>query len=107
MKKTAFLLCATLFCFSCSQVQPFVDSRREAGLPNKIGRSTPDYPVICYNGLWSDLDQAQALADLECEKTGRKALFQDETVFSCKLLTPKAARFMCVHSEKEPETKNN
>ncbi len=107
MKKSILFLCLTLFCFSCSQVQPFVDSRREAGVPNRIGRSTPDYPVICYNGLWSDLDQAQALADLECEKTGRKAVFKDETVFSCKLLTPKAAHFMCVPSEKGQVTQNN
>lgn len=86
---------------ACSQVEPFVDRRREAGRPRAnlyVGSSKKNAPVICYNALWTDFDEVQKKADDECIKNGAgtKAVFDKKDYFSCTLATPSKAFFKCV-----------
>ncbi len=90
----AFILCSVLMFSACSQFEPFVDSRREAGQVARIGSSTPDKPVVCYGlvGTQSDFD---VLANDECAKKNKKAVFETTESFSCKIFTPQKAVYRC------------
>ena len=75
---------STIFMLSlcgCSMFNPYIDRRRNPGTQNPAllysGPSKPDAPVICYNGLWSNDEELQKLAVLECQKqkTGDNAEF--------------------------------
>ena len=86
---------------ACSQVEPYADSRREAGRPKEnlyIGSSKKNAPAVCYNGLWTDFEEVQKKADEVCVKneTGTKAVFDRKEYFSCSLITPSKAFFKCV-----------
>ena len=88
------------FVSSCSQVEPFVDSRREAGRPREtlyVGSSTKNAPTVCYNALWTNFEEVQKIADDVCvkNKTGTKAIFVSKEYFSCALVTPVKAIFKC------------
>ena len=56
----------------CSLFEPFVDRRRNAGARDinrlYVGKSKPEAPAICYNGLWTDEKTLQQMADAECQK---------------------------------------
>lgn len=87
---------------ACSVFEPFVDRRRNAGAQDisrlYVGKSKTDAPAVCYNGLWTDEQSLQALADAECQKhnTGTRAEWVKKTSFSCKLLLPSHAYYKCV-----------
>ena len=94
--------CSLLFCLTaCSLFEPFVDRRRNAGQTdvNKlyVGRSTPDKPAVCANGLWTSDEEIKALADAECAKhnKGSHAVQTHTTRFTCKLLLPTHTYFQC------------
>ena len=94
----------------CSWVEPFVDRRRNAGAEKGqlyVGRSTPDAPVICYNGWKTEFDELQKMADEECQKhqTGTKAEPVGADYFTCRIFTPAAYRFRCVNEEKTESSK--
>ena len=101
MRIVAFLsvLSCIFFLTACSQFDPFVDSRREAGQVAYVGSSTKNNPVVCYGfvGEQSDFD---ALAEDECAKTNRHAVFDRTETFSCKLFTPKKAIYRCEKTKK-------
>lgn len=94
MKKIALLSIALCLVCSCAQVYPFVDARREAGQVKTVGSSTKDNPVICY-GFFGTEEERFALAQAECEKTGRIAVFKEKKIFDCKLLVPSKDIFEC------------
>lgn len=84
---------------------PWVDSRREAGAPGKqVGASTMDRIVICHV---SDEDSAvlQDMADAQCRRTGRTALFSHTAHWQCSVATPHRSYYKCsgVGSDPEPE----
>jgi hypothetical protein len=83
------------FAVSCSQIRPFVDSRREAGQEGTVGKSKPERIAICYNTLNSTCDQLQEMADVECQKIGKKAVIESADYFSCRLLTPHVTYYKC------------
>lgn len=90
-----------LLIVGCSQIEPFVDRRRNAGADFEhlyIGRSRPASPAICYNGLWTSEEKLQEMADAECQKhgTGTHAEFVEKTILSCKLLLPSHAYYQCI-----------
>ena len=100
-RKKIVLFLLLVLVTACSQVEPYVDSRREAGQTGPrlyVGSSKKNAPVVCYNGLWTDFEQVQKLADEECVKrgTGTKAVFERKEIFSCKILTPQKSFFKCV-----------
>lgn len=87
---------------ACSLFEPFVDRRRNAGAQDisrlYVGKSKPAAPAICYNGLWTDKQTLQDMADAECQKhkTGTHAEWVQKTLFSCKLFLPSHAYYKCV-----------
>ena len=99
--KFAFLLIVCACVSGCSVFKPFVDRRRNAGVsdPARVysGKSKDNAPAICYNSLWTEYSELQALADEECKKngTGTKAVFDYETNFTCKLFLPTHIYFKC------------
>lgn len=99
------IIIATLFLIgltACSLFEPFVDRRRNAGVQDirrlYVGKSKPEAPAVCYNGLWTDETELQKLADAECVKnnTGTHAEKTNISHFSCKLLLPSHAYYKCV-----------
>ena len=86
---------------ACSIFEPFIDRRRNAGETDitklYVGRSTPEAPAVCANGLWTSDEKIQALADAECVKhqTGTHAVKTDVSHFTCKLLLPTHTYFKC------------
>ena len=93
MKKKIIVL--MFFLSACGQVEPFVDSHREAGQVQLRGQSTVDKIAICYNPLWSDKKQMEQLATVECQKTNRHAVYNETTWFSCCLMNPSTAFYDC------------
>ena len=91
-----------VFLSGCSLMQPYIDRRRNPGTQDLSrlysGPSTPENPVICYNGLWSSEDELQNLADEECVKqgTGTHAEFVKKTYLDGKLLLPNHMHYKCV-----------
>lgn len=98
MSQSVFLQIAFLSAFvtgltACSSLDPFVDARREAGQIASVGSSTNDYPVICYG---VDMpEKIEWLAQNECAKTNRRAVFVAKESFSCSLLKPRKAIYRC------------
>ena len=100
----------TLFLFflsGCGQFDAYVDRRRNPGVADisqlYSGPSTPDKPVICYNGWLTDDEQLQQMADAECvaQQTGDYAEFVKKTYFDGKLLLPNHAHYKCVRKEEK------
>lgn len=99
--KNICIIFVLFFLTACSLFDPFIDRRRNAGADLEhlyVGRSTPENPAICYNGLWTTSEELQTLADAECQKqgTGKRAIFTQATSFSCKLFLPTHAYYQCV-----------
>ena len=88
----------------CGLFNPYIDKRRNAGVEDTrylyTGPSKPEKPVICYNGLLTDDEELQHMADDECkmQETGDKAEFVKKTYFDGKLLLPNHAHYKCVKS---------
>jgi len=93
--KKIFLILMAFFMGACSQFTPFEDMRREAGQIQTVGQSSDDSPAICYNPLWHDEEQVQQLAKTACARTKRKAVFQENKHFSCRLVNPSTAIYKC------------
>ena len=93
MKK--YILFLGLFLSACGQIGPFVDAHREAGQVQLRGQSTPDKPAICYNPIWSDKKMVEQLAEEECQKTNRHAVYDNTSWFSCCLMNPSTAFYKC------------
>ena len=87
---------------ACSSLDPFVDARREAGQIAQVGTSTNDHPVICY-GL-NKPEKIEWLAQNECAKTNRKAVFLHRENFSCSLFKPRKAIYQCVETTQSVPT---
>ncbi len=75
---------------------PYVDSRREAGKREPVGASTADLVAICTSSYGSNRDAAKKLADLECAKSERKAVFDHESSLACTLLAPTQVFYRCM-----------
>ena len=91
MKYTAILMCLGLM--GCSAVHPYVDTHSGVAGGRSLRRSTPDKVAICFNE--TDMDILQEMANKECAKTSRKAIFDKIVPFSCSLTTPSTAYFDC------------
>ena len=93
--KSVIVLLGLMSLSACSQFEPFIDARREAGQVTPIGSSRLGRPVVC-SGLWRDATERLALADAECAKLGKKAVSVQTKSFDCKLFTPVKEFFECV-----------
>ena len=93
--KNLILLSLLILVSACSQLEPFVDTRREAGKETPIGQSTPNRIAVCYNPIWSSRTEAEELAKVECKKTNRTATYNETKWFSGYLVTPATAFYTC------------
>lgn len=97
------LLTVCSICFlGCSQVEPFIDARREAGTTQPVGSSTKQYPVVCY-GLFGNAAERQALAQSVCDESNTIAVLKDTSYFDCKLLTPLKETYQCTKNSEPLE----
>ncbi len=96
--KILSVMVGVVFVSACSQFEPFVDARREAGQIETIGASRPNQPVVCsFYGV--DPQTRLVLAEKECQKLGKVAKSQSVDLFNCRLLTPVKETFSCVEKE--------
>ena len=95
MKKIISILLLATYLTACSEVQPFIDSRREAGKVQPIGQSRPDRIAICYNPIWDSEEELLALATEGCAKQKKKPVFSEKKYFNCRLVTPNTAFYDC------------
>ena len=80
---------------ACSEFQPFIDARREAGEVQPFGQSRPDRIAVCYNPIWDDTSDYEKLAYQACEEQGKKAVYDSMAYFNCRLLLPNTAFYRC------------
>ena len=92
MKYLVIVLCLML---SGCLFDPFIDVRGEAGTKNKVGRSTMNKPVVCYNSWFTDAKDVASLAERECQETKRHAYLIGQERFSCRIFIPVRAIFEC------------
>lgn len=87
----------TLFLFlglmGCAIATPYIDTYSGIADKQSVRRSTPDRVAICFNE--ADTTTLQKMADIECAKTSRKAVYDTTVSFSCSLTTPSTAYFDC------------
>ena len=84
-----------LFLTACSEVGPFIDARREAGLPYPVGQSRPDRIAVCYNPLWHSQESVEKLAQNACAEQNKTATYADTSYFNCCLTAPNTAFYGC------------
>lgn len=100
-QKIINLLMLAALTAGCSQLDAFVDRRREAGAKTPeslyVGASTPEAPAVCYNSLLTPYKRVKELADQECvrQNTGTHAEPVRQTLFTCRLLVPNHYYFKC------------
>lgn len=92
--KLSLLTVCSVCLWGCSQVEPFIDARREAGTIQPVGSSTKQYPVVCY-GLFGNAAERQALAQSVCDESNTTAVLKETSYFECKLLTPLKETYQC------------
>ena len=93
MKHLIFIF--VLFLSAWGQIDQFVDAHREAGQVRLKGQSSPNRPAICYNPLWSNKKRVEQLAEAECQKINKHAVYDDTKWFSCCLINPSTAFYKC------------
>lgn len=94
MNRYVILILSALSMVGCSYPRPFIDSY--SGVNNQeVYRSSADRVVVCYNERVWGMDTLQALADAECARTKRRAVYDTTTPWSCSLTAPSSAYFNC------------
>lgn len=93
MKRLLFI--CLFSCLSACSLSPFVDVRREAGTTDLVGRSTRETVAVCYNALTTTPAAVRAVAEQECAKQKKHAVFIRQTEASCRLLLPAHAYYAC------------
>ena len=87
------VLAASALLAGCG-AKPWVDSRAEGGSLERVGESTLDRPAVCFADS-TPMAEVQALAEHECQRTGRHAVAVGVERWQCRLVTPHRAVFQC------------
>jgi hypothetical protein len=95
MKKMACLFLILGCVVGCAETAPFVDSRREAGQVELVGQSRPDRVAICHHMWWHDEQTVVDLAEAECAKQNKKAVYDGKSYFNCRFITPTTSFYRC------------
>jgi hypothetical protein len=74
---------------------PWVDTRREGGEVETVGRSKPGRPVICFAPGETSAAELQAMAQTVCDETGGTARWVGVERWQCRMMTPHRAIFTC------------
>lgn len=89
---------------------PYVDSRREAGLSSRVGKSSKETIAICYSSIRANQSQLLHMAQHECEKNNQETTFDHVEKWNCNWMTPHRVFYKCVNrptDEFEEAEKNN
>lgn len=90
----SLVLVTALAGLTAACADPWVDSRREAGIPNgTVGSSTPDRVTVCHAGDPSPV--VVQLATQECAKTNRSPVYVGTLRYQCRLDSPNRSYFDC------------
>ncbi len=91
MKKSVFVF---LFMIAGCQIsEPFVDSY--SGLvPDGMGRSNANRIAICFEAQ-TPRSRLDKMAETECQKTSRHAVYLDTKPFTCSLTAPATIFYQC------------
>ena len=92
MKKYIMLLFISGL-MACSAKIPYVDTYSGRADGSSVRRSSTVRVAICFDT--ADMDTLQSLADKECAKTSKTAVYDKTVLFSCSLTTPSTAYFDC------------
>lgn len=91
MKKS--LLIILFFVAGCQVSEPFVDSY--SGLVRDgVGRSNTNRIAICFDSK-TPRAQLDKMAEAECKKTSRHAVYLDAKPFTCSLTAPTTIFYQC------------
>ena len=93
MRKKIHIFSCLVLSVALTACTAFVDTRREAGKIKPIGQSTPSKIAVCYNPIFNNKDEMQALATQACES--KKAEYDETKYFNCTLLYPNTAFYKC------------
>lgn len=77
----------------CFAHPPYVDTYSGRADGASLRRSTTDKVAICFDE--TDQETLQKMANDECAKTSRQAVYETTVPFSCSLITPSTAYFNC------------
>ncbi|OPZ78419.1 MAG: hypothetical protein BWY78_00592 [Alphaproteobacteria bacterium ADurb.Bin438] len=96
------LILISIFIISgCGITKPFIDSRREAGKSYLVGESNLDTVAVCYNSITTKKEELLEIANTECMKTNRKAVFKSQKILNCSFISPTKAYFDCVEFDED------
>lgn len=97
MMKCSFICSVLMFGMlsACSQFEPYVDSRREAGQVKPVGQSTKEKVAVCYNPLWHSQMDIDVLAQDTCAEQKKQAIYEETKYFNCSLVSPNTAFYRC------------
>lgn len=85
-------VCVVLMLGGCCLSKPFVDDY-SGSIFNKQSHSLKDGVQICF--YQATPEELQEMADRECQKINRHAIYEKTTDFSCSVIAPSKAFFKC------------
>lgn len=86
------ILCAVLVLSGCHLSEPFVETYGSSVF-NKKPSSLKDGVQVCFYQATSE--ELQEIAERECQKINRHAVYEKTADFSCSVLAPSKAFFKC------------
>jgi len=95
-----------LFCASttaCGFFSPYTVSFRDIETESLQGETVNKTATVsvCYNPLYYSIEDADKIAETECEMIDAKAKFTGEESMSCSLLSPTTANYVCIDKDSE------
>lgn len=93
-----FSVLSTLMLMSCSSNAPYIYDANEFDRESaKYGKDIIDRSnvTICYDTSGTTPAIITQMANSECQKFGKTALFSHQSYQTCPLLTPAAATYIC------------
>lgn len=105
LKFTVVLFGAILVLGACVTKEPYVHNAGE------FNRDSPNFAQgikdrssveICYNKKSTTPAKILAVADIECAKFGKRAVFKRHNTLTCSIAAPAQAVFYCLASGEKP-----
>ncbi|MDP6173950.1 MAG: hypothetical protein QGF09_07290, partial [Rhodospirillales bacterium] len=99
LKFSAILLVSAFFLGACGGPDPYIFDKDEFNRKSaNFGRELKDRSLVqvCYNSQSTTPQFMLQMANVECAKFGKRAVFRDQDLLECPLTTPARANFSCV-----------
>ena len=103
IKSVIGLFLAAWVLSACSNEAPYIHN------PDEFNRESANFAKeledrdnlsICYNKRSTTVQDLLAMAQAECGKFGKEAVFDKHDFLQCPLTTPARAKFLCLKPEK-------